>query len=79
MGGPVVSSHRPGPTCVADSFQMGHPGTTPLPAPCSPGICNSSREVDALDFYKLGKLVGREGGRLWLAKRALAPSQPKLA
>lgn len=28
------------PMCAAASFQMGHPGTIPLPAPCSLGNYN---------------------------------------
>lgn len=38
----------PGPTCTNAFFQMGHPGTTPLPAPSSLGNCNSSTKEDAL-------------------------------
>lgn len=53
-----------GHTCAAASFQMGHPGTIPLPAPCSLGNYNSSRKEDALSLY-----TGEGGGK---AGQALA-------
>lgn len=65
-----------GRTCAVASFQMGHPGTIPLPAPCSLGNYNSSKKEDALS--KLEEVVGRQG-RLWSARRALALPQQKLA
>lgn len=50
------------------------------PAPCSPGTCQSPREVGSLSLRRKKAVVAQQQtGRLWLARRALAPPQQKLA
>lgn len=62
-----------GSTCAAVSFQMGYPGTTPLPAPRSPGNCNSSRKEDVLNL-QTGEGSGKAGRQVLACQEGPGPT-----
>lgn len=69
-----------GHTCTVLFFQMDDPGTThcQLHALLGPILAQEKWRVRAYTLKKAVEAV-QQRGRLWLARRALAPPQQKLA
>lgn len=55
---------------------MDHPGTTPLPVPCSPGNHNSSRKEDALSL-QAGEGGGKAGRQALACQEGPGPTPTK--